>query len=103
MCCRSLRCYIGLCHPAIDDEVSAVDEAAFIAGQEEHSLRLLDGFTKATSRKMHFTPVPLLLVITEPVLEKWRIQWSRAESVEAVAFASMHDRKLAGHGQDCAL
>lgn len=67
-----LRRYIRLCQPAINQEISSIDETALIARQKHHRLRLLDSFAEAAAREVHFTTEPLLLVITEEVLEQGR-------------------------------
>lgn len=68
--CRSFRGYIALCHSAVYDEISAVDEAALVAGEEENGLGLLDGFAEAAGGEVDFAAVALGLVVTEPVLEE---------------------------------
>ena len=100
---RSLRRNIRLRHTAIDHEVAAVHEARLVARQEEHSLSLLDGLSEPSSWEVHLTPVPLLLIVTKPVLQERRIERSRAESVEAEALTRVDDCELAGHGQHGAL
>ena len=65
----SRRC-VALGHAAIDDEIRAVDKACLVAGQEENSLRLLDGLAEAAAGKVHFAAMPLLGVVAEPVLQE---------------------------------
>jgi hypothetical protein len=57
-------------HTAVDNEISAVDEAALVAGKEENRLSLLNGLAKATSGEVNFTTVALGLVVAEPILEE---------------------------------
>ena len=61
-----------LCHAAVDDKVSAVDEAALVAGEEEHGLGLLDGFAEAAGGEMDLATVTLGRVVSEPILKKGR-------------------------------
>ncbi|KAH9845887.1 glutamine synthetase [Teratosphaeria destructans] len=49
---------------------------------------------------MDLTPLSLRSIVTKPVLQQWRVERSWAERIEAKAFTSMDDSKLAGHGQD---
>ena len=63
------RC-VALRHSAVDDKVRAVDEAALVAGQEEHGLRLFDGLAEAAAGEVDFAAVALLGVVAEPVLEQ---------------------------------
>lgn len=67
---RSLRSNIGLGQAAVNDKVRGIDEAALVAGEEHHRVRLLNSLAKATSGEMHLTTEALRLVITKPVLEK---------------------------------
>ena len=60
----------NLGHSAINDEVGAVDEAALVAGKEHNSMRLLDGFAKATRGKMNLATMTLDLIVTQPVLQQ---------------------------------
>jgi hypothetical protein len=57
-------------HTAIDNKISAVNEAALVTGKEEYRLSLLNGLAKATSGEVNFTTVALGLVVAEPVLEE---------------------------------
>ena len=57
-------------HPSIHHKVGPIDEAAFIAGEEEHGLGLLNGFTESTRRKVDFAAVPLSSIVAEPVLKE---------------------------------
>jgi hypothetical protein len=97
---RSLSGHVRLGHSTIDDKIRAVDERALVGSQEEHGLSLLDGFSESTSREMNLTPVPLCRVVAEPVLEQRRVQRSRAQSVEAEPFTSVHDGELTRHCQN---
>lgn len=62
------REYLG--HAAVDDKVSAVDEAALVAGEEEHGLGLLDGFAEAAGGEVDLATVALSRIISEPILKK---------------------------------
>ena len=64
------REYLG--HATVDDKVSAVDEAALVAGEEEHGLGLLDGFAEAAGGEVYLATVALGRVISEPILKKRR-------------------------------
>jgi len=66
----SLRRDVTPSHATIDNEVRAIDEAALIAGKEEHALGLLNGLAEAAGRKMDFTTGALGLVVTKPILKK---------------------------------
>lgn len=118
-------------HAAIDDKVCTVDETALITCKEQNGLCLLNGLAEAAAGEVHLTAVTLSLVVAEPVLEKWSavksvsrfilylspslqmlaalevfkslLQRCRAESVESVALASMHNGQLTRHGQDSSL
>lgn len=67
---RTLRSHIRLGQTTIDDEVSRVDEAALIASQEDDGVGLFDGLSETTGREVNLTTEALLLVVTEPVLQK---------------------------------
>ncbi len=67
----SIRRGVAPGHTTIDDEISAANEAALIAGEEEDTLGLLDSLTEATSREMDFAAVTLGCVVAEPILQKW--------------------------------
>lgn len=67
---RAGRRCVALGHTAIDHEIRAVDKAGLVAGQEEHSLRLLDGLTEAAGGEVDFAAVALLSVVAKPVLEE---------------------------------
>lgn len=58
-------------HATIDHEIGTVDEAALVAGQEQHRLGLLDGLSEASGGEMHFASMSLRLVISKPVLQEW--------------------------------
>lgn len=60
--------YLG--HTTVNNKVSAVDEAALIAGQEDNGMRLLNGLTETSSGEVNLTALTLGLIITQPVLEK---------------------------------
>lgn len=70
LCGWTFRSNIGLGQASIDNKVSGIDKAAFIAGKEDHCVRLLNGLTKAACGEVHFTTEALRLVIAKPVLEK---------------------------------
>lgn len=57
-------------HATINDKVSPVHEAAFVTGEEEYRLCLLDSFPKAAAREVNFAAVALSHVVTQPVLEE---------------------------------
>lgn len=61
---------ISSSHAAINNEISTIDEAALIAGKEEHRLSLLDSLTEAAGREVNLATVTLGLVITKPVLQE---------------------------------
>ena len=67
---RTLRGHIRLGQTTIDDKVSRVDEAALIASQEDNGVGLLNGLSETTGREVNLATEALLLVITEPVLQK---------------------------------
>lgn len=67
---RSLRSHIRLGQTTIDDEVSRIDEAALIASQEDDGVSLFNGLSETTGREVNLTTEALLLVVTEPVLQK---------------------------------
>jgi len=59
-------------HPSINDKISSVHKAALVAGEEEHSLRLLDSFAETAGGEMDFASVALGSVVAEPVLKEGR-------------------------------
>ena len=63
---RDMLTYLG--ETTVNYEVSCIDEAALVTGEEDYSLGLLNCFAKASSRKVNLAAVPFGLVITEPVL-----------------------------------
>ena len=71
-CSSSQKClkvtYLG--HTAVNNKVSAVDEAALITGQEYNGMCLLNGLTETTSGEVNLTALTLGLVIAQPILEK---------------------------------
>lgn len=83
-----------LCHASIDDKVGAVDEAAFVTGEKDDGVSLLDGFPEAAARKVDLTPVALFFVISEPVLEE-----RGAERVSAIRGSTAQASYLRGAGQ----
>lgn len=66
----SFGCSVAPSHATVNDEISAVDEAALIAGEKEHSLSLLDSLAETTRGEVHFAAMALRLVVTEPVLQE---------------------------------
>lgn len=80
-------------HTAIDHEVSAVDEAGLVAGEEENRLSLFNGFSKTTGGEVNLAAVALGLIITKPVLEK-----RSATKVSDVSLSSFdeHTSKVLG-------
>jgi hypothetical protein len=68
------RWSLGSCvaprHTAVNNEISAVDEAALVAGKEENCLGLLHSFAKTASGEVDFAAVTFGLVIAEPVLQE---------------------------------
>ena len=63
-----------LCHTPVNDKVGPVHEAAFVAGQEENGLGLLDGFAEAAGGEVDLTAVALGCVVAEPVLKQGRAE-----------------------------
>jgi len=57
-------------HPSINNKISPVHEAAFVAGEEEHRLRLLNSFAETAGGEVDFASVALGSVVAEPVLEE---------------------------------
>jgi hypothetical protein len=57
-------------HTTVNNEISAIDEAALVAGKEQYCLSLLDSLAETTSGEVDFATVTLGLVIAEPVLEE---------------------------------
>ena len=107
----SLRRDVASSHSTIDNEVCAVDEAALIAGKEEHALGLLNGLTEATGREMDFATSALGLVVAKPVLKKrgarvvseplssrWRylLERSWAQSIKPITLPSVANGQLSG-------
>lgn len=45
----------------------------------------------------------LRLIITQPILQQWCVQRSRAQRVESESLAGMHDCEFAGKGEDGSL
>ena len=96
----ALGCDVTAAHATVDDEVGAIDEAALVAGEEHDCLGLLDGFAEAAVWEVDFASVALFGIITEPVLQQRRVQRGRAESVEAEAFARVHNGQFTGEGEN---
>ena len=61
---------VALGHAAIDDKVCTVDEAALVAGQKHHGLRLLHSLAETAGREVHFAAVALGRIVAEPVLKE---------------------------------
>lgn len=59
-----------LSHSTIHHKVSSIHKAALVAGQEDHSMGLLNSLAEATGGEVHFAAETLRLVITQPVLQK---------------------------------
>lgn len=66
----ALRRGVAPSHTTVDNEIRAIDKAALVAGQEEHTLSLLDGLTETSTGEMNLTTVTLCCVVAKPVLEK---------------------------------
>lgn len=60
-----------LAQTTVDKEISAVDEAALITGQEHNSMGLLNSLAEATTREVNLTTEALGVVVAEPILEEW--------------------------------
>lgn len=56
-------------HATVNYKVGAIDEATLVTGEEQHRLRLLDGFTESARGEVNFPTVTLCLIITQPVLQ----------------------------------
>ena len=63
-----------LCHTPVNDKVGPVHEAAFVTGEEEDCLSLLDGFAEAAGGEVDFAAVALGCVVAEPVLKQGRAE-----------------------------
>ena len=100
---RSFGSHVRPRHPAVDDKVGTVHEGRLVARQEQHCLRQLDRFSETAGGEVDLAPVPLLLVIAEPVLQKRSVEWRWAERVEAEALASVNDGEFPGHRHHSAL
>lgn len=59
-----------LSHAAINNEVLAIHEAAFITSEEQDSVGLLDSLAKAASGKVDLAAMAFCCVITQPVLQE---------------------------------
>lgn len=68
---RPLGSHISLGQAAVHHEVRGIDEAAFVAGQEDDSMSLLDRLTEPAGGKMDLATESLLLVVSKPILQKW--------------------------------
>ena len=66
-------------HATVNDEIRAVDEAAFVASEEEDGLGLLDGFTEAAAGKVDLAAVALGRVVAEPILEEGGARFGRLD------------------------
>ena len=95
---RSFGSHVRPRHPAVDDKVGTVHEGRLVARQEQHCLRQLDRFSETAGGEVDLAPVPLLLVVAEPVLKERGVQRRGAERVEAEAFAGVDDGEFPGHG-----
>lgn len=61
-------------HTAVNHKVGPVDKAAFVAGEEEDGMGLLDGFAEAAGWEMDLAAVALGCVVAEPVLKQGRAE-----------------------------
>lgn len=100
---RSLRRDISLGHATINNKIGAVDEAGLITGKEHDSVSLLDSLTEAAGREVHLASVPLLLVVTQPVLQQRCVERRRTQAVEAISLAGVDHGQFSRHGEDGAL
>lgn len=57
-------------HSSVNHEISTIDEAALVAGQENNSMSLLNGLAETPGREVDFTTEALGLIIAEPILQK---------------------------------
>lgn len=57
-------------HPTVNNKIMTVDEAAFVAGKENHCMRLFNGLAESSGREVHLTTEPLRLIIAQPVLQE---------------------------------
>lgn len=60
--------YLG--HTAINNKVSAINEAALIASQEEDSLSLLNSLSESSTGEMDLSSQALGSIITQPILKE---------------------------------
>ena len=58
--------YLG--HSTVNNKIVTVDEAAFVAGKENHCVRLFNGLAESSGREVHLTTEPLRFIITQPIL-----------------------------------
>ena len=68
-CRRSFRSHICFGQPSVDNKISCVDKAAFVAGQEDNRVSLLDRLAESSRWEMYFAAESLGLVIAKPVLQ----------------------------------
>lgn len=94
----AFRSDVRLRHATIDNEISCIHEAALVRSEEQRGLRQLNRLSETPRWKVDLAAMPLRRVVTQPVLEKWRVERSRAQRIEAEAFTSVHDSQLARHG-----
>ena len=60
--------YLG--HTAVNHEILAINEAAFITGKEQDSVGLLDSLAKPSSREVDLATMALCCIIAQPVLQE---------------------------------
>lgn len=66
-----------LAETTVHHKVCTIDEAALVAGQEDHGVCLLDGLAEAAAGEVDLTAEALGVVITEPVLQEGSARASR--------------------------
>ena len=81
---NAIRTYLG--QSTVHHKVSRVDEAALVAGKEEHCLGLLDGLAETTRGEVDLAAVALGLVVAQPVLK----QRSAVHVLESRCLPKMH-------------
>ena len=59
-----------LSHAAIDNEVLAIHEAAFITGEEQDSVGLFDSLAKPSSWEVDLAAMAFCCIIAQPVLQE---------------------------------
>lgn len=67
---RALRGHICLGQSTVNHKVGGIDEATFVASQEDDGVSLFDGFTEATGGEVDFAAESLLFIISEPILQQ---------------------------------